>query len=288
MNLTLPDLLAVNPLVSIVTISYNQGAYLRQCIESVLSQTYPHIEYIIIDGGSTDDSYDIIQEYSKSLRHFESLPDQGPAHGLNKGFKHASGSVFGYINADDYLHCNAVEKAVACLVRGYDIVAGSVFYIDSLGRPFSSTPKAIMPQCPVYPISLLCGTVVNQQGSFFKSSVHVPFNQANLWMWDYEHFVHMLLNGARFRSMLAVQGYFRFHPSSITVKYKKDKPSSSLITPTDACRLRIRSLVRAKTSENVYRFTPVIRILFFIWRNVLRVLLYPVAFSLWKPVSHVR
>lgn len=89
------------PRISIVTPSFNQAKFLEECIESILSQNYPNIEYIIIDGGSTDGSVDIIRKYEKYLAYWVSEPDKGQSHALNKGFTRSTGDVMAYINSDD-------------------------------------------------------------------------------------------------------------------------------------------------------------------------------------------
>lgn len=83
------------PKISIITPSYNQGAFLEETILSVLGQGYPDLEYIIMDGGSTDDSVDIIRKYESSLAHWESKQDNGQAHAINKSFAIATGEVVG-------------------------------------------------------------------------------------------------------------------------------------------------------------------------------------------------
>lgn len=92
------------PKISIITPSYNQCAYLRETIESVLGQNYPNLEYIIIDGGSTDESLAIIKQYSAQLAYWVSEKDQGLYHALQKGFEKATGEIIGWLNADDMLH----------------------------------------------------------------------------------------------------------------------------------------------------------------------------------------
>src|SRR5690242_19312818 len=90
------------PLVSIITIVYNGETYLEQAINSVLQQSYPHIEYIVIDGGSTDKSVSIIKKYESNIQYWISGRDNGIADAFNKGLAKAKGNVIGFINADDW------------------------------------------------------------------------------------------------------------------------------------------------------------------------------------------
>ena len=90
-----------NPKISIVTPSFNQGQFLEETILSVLEQEYPNLEYIIIDGGSSDNSLNIIKQYEKKLSYWVSEPDNGQTHAINKGFSHATGEIFMWLNSDD-------------------------------------------------------------------------------------------------------------------------------------------------------------------------------------------
>jgi glycosyltransferase involved in cell wall biosynthesis len=113
------------PKISIVTPTYNQGKYIRETIESVLSQGYPNIEFIIIDGASTDDTISIINEYKEYIHYFVSEKDNGQSHAINKGFSQASGEIFTWLNSDDQLAPNALfSMAVAFKTSGADMVAG--------------------------------------------------------------------------------------------------------------------------------------------------------------------
>ncbi len=92
------------PKISIVTPSYNQGQYLEQTILSVIGQNYPNLEYIIIDGGSTDNSIEIIKKYERYLAYWVSEKDKGHYHAVQKGFDKSTGEIMSWLNSDDILH----------------------------------------------------------------------------------------------------------------------------------------------------------------------------------------
>lgn len=89
------------PKISLVTPSYNQGQFLEETICSILDQNYPNLEYIVMDGGSTDNSVDIIKKYAKHLKYWQSQKDRGQNHAITEGFKHATGDIYAYLNSDD-------------------------------------------------------------------------------------------------------------------------------------------------------------------------------------------
>ena len=115
------------PVISIVTPSFNQGRFLEETIRSVLLQGYPSLEYIVMDGGSTDDSVDIIRKYEPWLMFWASGPDQGQSDAINKGFERATGAIWGYINSDDLYEPDALRTAAEIFLSGAEVhlVAGT-------------------------------------------------------------------------------------------------------------------------------------------------------------------
>lgn len=123
------------PKISIITTSYNQGAYLEKTIRSVLNQGYPNLEYIIIDGGSSDDSVDTIKKYAQYLAYWVSEKDRGQSDALNKGFAKSTGEILYWLNSDDFLDEDALNQISQTFIHhDADMVMGEVTLIDSTGQ----------------------------------------------------------------------------------------------------------------------------------------------------------
>lgn len=133
------------PRISIVTPSYNQARYLPETIESVLGQGYPNLEYIVIDGGSTDGSAEIIKRYEPRLTYWVSEKDGGQSEAINKGFNRCTGDLFNWINSDDVLFPGALRQVGIAYARcpDTDIVAGDHAVCSMDGRvTWISSPPA--------------------------------------------------------------------------------------------------------------------------------------------------
>jgi glycosyltransferase involved in cell wall biosynthesis len=180
------------PRISVVTPSYNQAAYLERTIRSVLNQGYPNVEYIIIDGGSTDGSVDIIKKYAKHLASWVSEPDQGQTHAINKGLKIATGEWVGWQNSDDIYYPGSffdLARAAATHPRA-DLIIGNMMLIDGQDCAI----RDIRYVRPTYRALLAEGMVLANQAAFWRRSIHdeVGFlNEEFACGFDYEWFLRL-------------------------------------------------------------------------------------------------
>jgi len=189
-DLTTPDI--STPLVSIVTPSFNQRKYLEETIQSVLNQDYPHLEYIVVDGGSTDGSLEIIQRYAHRLAWWVSEPDQGQTDAINKGFLHSNGEFLAWLNSDDTYLPNAVSEAVAYLQSHPQpgMVYGDANLIDENGLVIGKFPARQTNYC-----RLRRGYVhIPQQAAFFRSALWRkvgPLDPSFFFAMDYDLWVRL-------------------------------------------------------------------------------------------------
>lgn len=154
-------------LVSIITPSFNQAKYLEQTILSVLQQDHPHIEYIVVDGASTDGSMEIIKKYAGQLAHWESAKDKGQADAINKGFARATGGIVAWLNSDDYYLPGAVSAAVKAFEENPEVVLvyANMLAVDGNGQTFNSlTYKQLTLE------DLLCFQIIGQPAVFMRRS----------------------------------------------------------------------------------------------------------------------
>lgn len=206
------------PKISIITPSYNQGNYLEQTILSVINQNYPNLEYVIIDGGSSDNSVEIIKNYESHLKYWVSEKDRGQAHAINKGLSHCTGEIFNWINSDDYLADGTLIKVVEAFQKSSaDIVAGEVnnFNENGILKQVKNQKLEINEYLKknvelVYhqPAVWLRMEIMKRTG-FFKEEMHYCFDQ--------DYMMRYLLQTDKVYYLDEVLAYFRIHNTSKSV-----------------------------------------------------------------------
>lgn len=205
------------PKISIVTPSFNQAHFIEATIQSVLKQNYPNLEYIIIDGGSTDGSVDIIKKYEKLLTFWISEKDSGQSEALNKGFSKANGEIFAYLNSDDLLNANTLIRVAELFQNNndYDLVYANANLIDPNAKSLGL--------CIALPFNLkehLAGVfAIPQQSAFWKRNVYEKiggFNKDNHTCMDGEFFARAYNLGFQFGYFDEIWASFRIHSDSKT------------------------------------------------------------------------
>ncbi|CAN5604696.1 glycosyltransferase family 2 protein [soil metagenome] len=191
------------PLVSIITPSYNQAEFLEATILSVLNQDYPNIEYMIMDGGSTDHSVEIIRKYADRLAHWESGRDGGQANAVNKGLQRATGSLLGWINSDDVYLPGAISRIVQTFQAApeIDVVYGQVNRMDYTGKV---VPTPVLPKdtIDISKATVINENLVNQPGSFWRRAIMEKvglLNESLHYAMDHDYWIRLTLAGAQFR-----------------------------------------------------------------------------------------
>lgn len=218
------------PRISVVTVSFNQCNFLRECLDSVLGQNYPNLEFIVIDGGSTDGSREILESYRPRLSHLVIEPDRGQSHALNKGFHLATGDVMTWLCSDDRLEPGALETVArvrSC--QPCDIVVGGCRVIDSAGQTKLIHYSGFLRGC-LSPLSfgdLTSFTSTWQKGLYFYQPE--LFFTRDLWnragshvkehlhyAMDYELFLRFALSGARLYAVEQILACSRQHEDQKT------------------------------------------------------------------------
>jgi glycosyltransferase involved in cell wall biosynthesis len=209
--------LSAAPTISIVTPSFNQGRYLERTLQSVLGQNYPALEFIVQDGGSRDESKQILERYRSRLHHVESMRDRGQAHAINLGFRHASGGIMAYLNSDDLL----LPGSLSCVARFFtehpevDVVYGNRIVINERDEEVG---RWILP--PHSADALLWNNYLPQETMFWRrriwDRVGGGFNESFHSALDWELWLRFHRAGACFHHLPRFLGAFRIHPQQKT------------------------------------------------------------------------
>lgn len=205
------------PKISVVTPSYNQTSFIERTILSVLNQKYPNLEYIIIDGGSTDGSVDIIKRYSQFLSYWVSEPDQGQADAINKGFLRSSGEILAWLNSDDMYLPGALHRAAAAFAREpkASIIYGDYIKVDENDKCIALRRQPSFS----YNICFFGYLTVMQPAAFFRRQTVFDVGLLDTsfhCIMDYDLIVKLARRG----KVIHIPGYlaaFRLHPESKSV-----------------------------------------------------------------------
>jgi glycosyltransferase involved in cell wall biosynthesis len=205
------------PKISVITPSFNQAQFLERTIRSVLDQGYPNIEYIIIDGGSTDGSVDIIRKYADRLAYWVSEQDRGQAHAINKGLQRATGDWVAWQNSDDVFfpgafyqlaHTSAAFPHVSLLIGDMNLIDKN----DHLLRDIKYVK-------PTYASLLAEGMVLANQAAFWRRALHLEIGYIDESFdcgFDFEWFLRLLKDGRSAEHVSAVWGALRLHEETKT------------------------------------------------------------------------
>ena len=209
--------------VSIVTPSFNQGQYLEKTINSVLSQDYDNLEYFIIDGGSTDNSVNIMKKYEKKISGWVSESDKGQSHAINKGINLCDGEIFGYINSDDYYEPELISNIVKIFIDNpnIDIIYGNFNYVDKDHLLLSNQYTIpFIPGIFIYDFDFIC-----QPASFWRKDVFDKcgtFNEELQYLMDYEFFLRCYKYGMNYKYVNRTIANLRLHSDCKTISGQRD------------------------------------------------------------------
>lgn len=215
------------PKISIVTPSYNQGEFIEQTILSVINQNYPNLEYIIIDGGSTDQTVDIIKKYEKYISYWESVPDNGQTDAINKGFAKCTGDIFNWINSDDYYEPNVFFAIAECFDSHPEIhiLCGKEWGFNNDNPLDRKLHDGSIISESIYE-TLYIG-IIDQPCTFFKKNSienYFPLEISLRYVMDKKIWWSYLLENGK-NKILSIDNVFtnfRLHPSSKTVSMSND------------------------------------------------------------------
>jgi glycosyltransferase involved in cell wall biosynthesis len=210
------------PKLSIITPSFNQAEFLERTILSILNQNYPNLEYIIVDGGSTDGSLEIIKKYSNLLSWWVSEKDNGQANAINKGLRRATGTWVGWQNSDDIYYKNTFYDLASVVAKNQDnvgLVIADMMLIDKT----DSEIRDLQFVKPTYSSMLAEGMVLCNQSAFWRRDVHKKIGfltEKYQYSFDFEWFLRVLKH-TKATHVGRIWGALRQHKNAKSYKYSK-------------------------------------------------------------------
>lgn len=210
------------PRITVITPSFNQAPFLEATLRSVLSQGYPNLDYIVVDGGSRDGSVEIIKRYAAHLSSWVSEPDRGQVDAILKGLARATGEWVNWINSDDLLAPGALGR-VARASAGVDVVAGTVVNFSARGLRDATTCRRLSALSMIR--EHLGGAKFHQPGVWLRREAlqQTGINLKRHYKFDYELLLRYLHRFPRVRYLPEVLAYFRLHEESKTVTQGKNR-----------------------------------------------------------------
>jgi glycosyltransferase involved in cell wall biosynthesis len=259
------DMASYLPKITVVTPSYNQGRFIEATIRSVLLQDYPSLEYIIMDGNSSDETISIIRKYGDRIDHWESVPDHGQAHAINKGFSRATGEVLCWLNSDDLLMPEAL-RTVGRYFRDHPtsrmITGGWIMYFEEPRHVNACRPCGI--GLRPTPIRMLgSNAYLGQHSTFWRRDVVDQvglLNESLHYAMDHEFFTRCVMHGVEIRTVDDVLAVFRQHkgqktatPEAYAEESQKAKAPYESGTAWEKMRIRIfQSLRHLMRHRNIH------------------------------------
>ncbi len=248
------------PKISIVTPSYNQGQFIEATIRSVLLQGYPDIEYMIIDGGSSDQSAAIIEKYSPWLSYWVSERDRGQSHAINKGLSRATGDVVAYINSDDVYLRNAFKKVALGLQSGLPCnwIVGACYVMYDHDHPQRCDMPRFTDDLEAW-YGRRCG--LPQPSTFLRRELLTRnglFEESLSYGFDHEYWIRLILSGNRPRLLNSALASFTLHGGAKTASggahfrqdaYRIEEMHEPRLAPPTRIRLKRSRPVRRWESE---------------------------------------
>jgi glycosyltransferase involved in cell wall biosynthesis len=201
------------PRLSIVCPSFRQGRYIEETIRSVVLQNYPALEFIVIDGGSDDNTVPILKKYSPWLTYWESASDHGQAHAINKGCAKATGEIIGWINSDDYY----LPGGFAAVGRTFRRAARSLIYGDWCERQDEEPTLITHHEYPAFGFQIAVGgRHLPSHATFWPAAEHQPANEALRFTMDADLFKRLAASGLKPVHIAQPLGVFRRHAEAKT------------------------------------------------------------------------